>query len=264
MAVYTQHRIKIRLAFQYVFALLDRLHPRVSAARVFRTVEALENYAATFALLTCVLLVVFGCPFWTVFVAVPVVHLLLLGPRRAGWLLKFPFRLLLPFSALHAALCSGVLAFVSLAVFLGVACACGCLVHAVCYVVASFLSLLVTGLLERPLVVDAYFRTCGKPFTFSELSFWQAFAYWARRIGVNPSPWAEFDEVNNLGVIAQYSDSLIGFIESNRKAAGWMAPGGDNHTLLPGMTLAGAQLCYPLFDPGYPIQRREPARPITI
>jgi len=177
MAIYTPRGLKVRIAVPYAFGLMARLHPKVSAFRVLKTTEAIENVPGMLAFIA-------GLAAFAMRLAPFQIGLVVAGAEMAGVLINTYGFYIIPGLV---GLCTLYSYFVGYGIYFIAALLIGFTLGgwqaAVAFLVAKIVAGVV-GLMVEFWRTRRYHKLTGHAFTGSEVSFFNAYRLHASRNGV--------------------------------------------------------------------------------
>lgn len=190
MAIFTPRGLKIRFSTDLAFTYLARLHPKVSAFKVLKTVEGIELIPFTLAFITGLLLFIFNLS--PIYIAIYVSIAYITG----GLITTFGF-FVIPFLVQFSTVISyihgyGIYTVVIIVVGLVIVGWKGVLF----YFIGRYTGTLILSLINY-LQMIMIFKKTQSPLTASERNFFNAYRYHASRIGITTSIELEKDELDS-------------------------------------------------------------------
>jgi hypothetical protein len=189
MALYTPRGLKIRLPVDYAFALIARLHPKITAFKVLKMTEAIESIPPALTFATGLALLLFGVePLWIG------ISVFLVG--IAGGLMIVSGRFIPGMTNLGMAYSYGS----GYGVLLIILIAAGWFLSGWQGVLAFFISKFLSGAFNQLVLGSLVMRRMEKAFgdalTVSELNFFSAYRIYARQLNKSDDIHVDDDELN--------------------------------------------------------------------
>jgi len=177
MAIYTPRGLKIRLPVPFAFALMSRLHPRVSAFEILKTTEGLEELPAALSFVAALVCAFVRSSPQQLFLSVLASCLVALLINQLG-LYIFPGLVALGTTYSYFSGWGLLLILIAIATFLTVG-----WLGVVAFAAAKISGWLISQVLEWSFTRRT-FAGLGHPLTFSERHFLNAYRLHAAKLGI--------------------------------------------------------------------------------